>query len=1185
MAEVNTANAGVVPSVRSVEKVANMTVIFQSKKWKYTAVTTFVVMNISALIVTLVLAVTVAAIGGNSGSETLATYTYSLKSIQYWIVGIAGIAFVSDGVAVVASMVKNRTFRLLVLALLAINIILTISLAIWGSADGEGRKSFFQYTWDKMDDDTKHLFQSYFSCCGFESIAEWQTSVLPIDESCYARLSDTQTNITWPNGCYDRVIGTYLNAVTINDGSSTSTFGESKANPFYIAFVLCFVLLAVMQTTILIMFVISIYSTPIPNHNEVDDNELTIRNPRTVSDEYSSMTNGATVGENGANGVSVTPDMSKHKTWRVDNDKTKKKWWTRLADSIAHGYAAAFYWVGVRVAEHPKMTIIFSLILVGSLSFGMVQRYESPSGSGVGFLSENSQILTETTLRLSIFFINERDQFMLIVDESDVLSTTNFVTTLNIDRSVKNQATDAGVTFSSICLQLDTFCKERSLFELWSFNDTTLDALTNTDILSKVNEDELVSPVFGDSYDVSHVIGGLQRDSSTNQITAARAHLLHYVTRTLNQDWEDVFINISRQQYDGLEVYGLASNSRRQESSGSFTKDLPLFFVGFVFIFIYILLMTGKFSLIEHRVYIALLGVAAAGLSMSAGIGLTSCVGLPWTNLHLIVPFLVLGIGVDDMFVLLQAFDSVQDDINNKHLTLRQKAGKALQNAGASITVTSVTDLVAFAVGATSELAGFASFSVFVAVCIIILFFLECTFFLSCIVLDERRKENRYDACLACCYQHDENYKPSKCGQRQILQTAFEDGLGRVVRNVPFAVVTICITLAVTGLMSWGFYKLEVRYDPNWYIPSTSYVVEYGNKYEEFFSVGDDASVYVINADFFNEREKLSTLFEHLQNNANLNHNYTTSWFESYKSWKNTAEPGFDVLANSSYANANEFYADVQTFLADTSGRKFIYDVALQNDVIVGSKFDIRHRDTVNQVENVDIISSIRQNCDDASFNEGASVFPFGNLYFVYEITRIIRQEVYRNIGITMLCVFLMVMPMLASVQMGFWVALCVAITTVNVAGTMYFAGLSIETSTIITLLLSIGLAVDYAAHIGHKFLSIKGTRQLRARVAVGQIGLAVFNGGFSTFLALVMLSLSDTYSYKVFFTVFVCVVAYGLWTGLVFLPCVLAVIGPEPHANAEPARLSSKHYEKNGKVNTSESISSPSTPTITSRQ
>lgn len=58
----------------------------------------------------------------------------------------------------------------------------------------------------------------------------------------------------------------------------------------------------------------------------------------------------------------------------------------------------------------------------------------------------------------------------------------------------------------------------------------------------------------------------------------------------------------------------------------------------------------------------------------------------------------------------------------------------------------------------------------------------------------------------------------------QILHTVFEDGLGVIVTKIPFAVVVISITLGLTGLMAWGFYKLEVRYDPNWYIPSSRYV-------------------------------------------------------------------------------------------------------------------------------------------------------------------------------------------------------------------------------------------------------------------------------------------------------------------------------------------------------------------------
>ena len=82
------------------------------------------------------------------------------------------------------------------------------------------------------------------------------------------------------------------------------------------------------------------------------------------------------------------------------------------------------------------------------------------------------------------------------------------------------------------------------------------------------------------------------------------------------------------------------------------------------------------------------MGVVAAGLSMSAGIGLTSCFGLTWTSLHLIVPFLVIGIGVDDMFVILQTWNGVQDDVDLKDKSMEEKAGKVLEVSRLYLTAT-----------------------------------------------------------------------------------------------------------------------------------------------------------------------------------------------------------------------------------------------------------------------------------------------------------------------------------------------------------------------------------------------------------------------------------------------------------------------------------------------------------------
>ena len=51
------------------------------------------------------------------------------------------------------------------------------------------------------------------------------------------------------------------------------------------------------------------------------------------------------------------------------------------------------------------------------------------------------------------------------------------------------------------------------------------------------------------------------------------------------------------------------------------------------------------------------------------------------------------------------------------------------------------------------------------------------------------------------------------------------------------------------------------------------------------------------------------------------------------------------------------------------------------------------------------------------------------------------------------------------------------AVGQVDVAGSMHFWGLTIDTVTTIILILAIGLAVDYSAHIGHMFMTVTGTR------------------------------------------------------------------------------------------------------------
>ena len=120
----------------------------------------------------------------------------------------------------------------------------------------------------------------------------------------------------------------------------------------------------------------------------------------------------------------------------------------------------------------------------------------------------------------------------------------------------------------------------------------------------------------------------------------------------------------------------------------------------------------------------------------------------------------------------------------------------------------------------------------------------------------------------------------------------------------------------------------------------------------------------------------------------------------------------------------------------------------------------------------------------------------------------------------------------------------------------MRFWGLAIDTSAAVLLSVALGLAVDYSAHIAHAFITKPGnSRDQRIQKVVVEIGPAVFNGGFSTFLAFSILMISKSYVFKVFFKIFFLVVVFGLYYGLIVLPVILSLVGPSAISSSRSAR------------------------------
>ena len=107
----------------------------------------------------------------------------------------------------------------------------------------------------------------------------------------------------------------------------------------------------------------------------------------------------------------------------------------------------------------------------------------------------------------------------------------------------------------------------------------------------------------------------------------------------------------------------------------------------------------------ENRVLLSFAGIISVILGFIISIGIASLLGYPYTLVHAILPFLCLGIGIDDMFVIIQCLNITKKKMP-KDSEISDIISETMAHAGVSITVTSITDVLAFGVGSFTKMPG-----------------------------------------------------------------------------------------------------------------------------------------------------------------------------------------------------------------------------------------------------------------------------------------------------------------------------------------------------------------------------------------------------------------------------------------------------------------------------------------------
>ncbi|KAF6762740.1 patched family-domain-containing protein [Ephemerocybe angulata] len=658
---------------------------------------------------------------------------------------------------------------------------------------------------------------------------------------------------------------------------------------------------------------------------------------------------------------------------------------------------------------------------------------------------------------------------------------------------------------------------------------------------------------------------------------------------------------------------------------------------------------------IDSKFTLGFFGIILVILSVSSSVGYFSFLGVKVTLIIAeVIPFLVLAVGVDNVFLLVHEldrqnlmhgpnaslgmpsgsgfnngpmsptrsiFDSTHEDMDANSMPLylpaEERVARTLAKMGPSILLSTITETTAFALGALVPMPAVRNFALYAAGSVFLNAALQVTVFISALTLDLRRSEaNRVD-CFPCL----------KLSSRIALQDALPvgSGLGPLAKFVrryyaPFLlkpIVKAVVLIAFTGafvLSVISMQHIELGLDQRLALPSDSYLVNYFDNLDAYLDVGPP--VYFVSTDIDVTKRKgqqsICGRFTTCKDNSVANRlegerkrpessfisEPTASWIDEFMGWLDPAkdsccrvrvrnpaqfcgprenkkicrpcykdhQPPWNITMNG-LPQDEEFMRYLKRWLVSPTtpecplAGKASFGTALSisddGDSVVASHFRTFHSPLKNQEDFINAFEAAHRIADEISQNTGTKVFPYSLFYVFFDQYAHIIPITQEVLGLGLASVLIVTAVMLGSWRTGSIVTAVVGLTVVGVMGVMPVWGISLNAISLVNLVISLGIAVEFCAHVARAFMNAgsglpvdhpsgQKERDERMWTALVDVGPSVLSGiTFTKLIGMSVLALTRSKLLEIYyFRMWLTLIISGALHGLVLLPVVLSIAG-----------------------------------------
>lgn len=441
---------------------------------------------------------------------------------------------------------------------------------------------------------------------------------------------------------------------------------------------------------------------------------------------------------------------------------------------MLRGIALGGYKLGTLIAHWPKTIITVFLLLSIACCLGWLN-YHSQDDGNVLWVPRSSEAQSDSDWLDDNFGQSGTGaNFVVTTKEStptdivgNALQLPIVYGMFSLDALVQNITVNyqgKNYRFSDICFKNnDGQCEAQGFFNYWSMSFTDYLASVGGDMSNATtgNQTQLLVDVNtltfpdGSSASTLSIFAGLNVTGNTGiffsgvQAISVVYNIDNSVPKDLYDDWFDSYIDVMKAWHsDYFNIAFMAGNSVDTEMASSVSSNLYLVGIAFLLFLVVALLGQSKWDRVLTRTSLGLIGILTAALGMMAGYGLSFLFNQPFTMLTQVLPYILLGVAIDMMFILVNAYEAIMD--KDPDATMATHLGELMSTAGMSVVGTSLTSCVAFAFGTMNELPSIAWFSAFATLGIAAIMVVMSTIFVAALHLTQIRiKANRLD-CICC---------------------------------------------------------------------------------------------------------------------------------------------------------------------------------------------------------------------------------------------------------------------------------------------------------------------------------------------------------------------------------------------------------------------------------------------------